>query len=291
MSLPLAPYIIENAPLAPHCFYRIGGPARWGLFPRSLEEMEEAYKWIKGKNIPFMVLGGGTNVLISDSGYDGAVLFTGGLDYIRQRGKERFDVGAGTLLAEMVSKVLLPNNYTGTGALTGIPGSVGGALFMNAGTVNGSICQMAESVRLLSETGLTEWEITEKDYSYRGQRYCPTGTVILEGRFHFTVDENDQRTVYEHYLDRRRNTQPQGRCCGSVFKNPEGDHAGRLIEECGLKGTRLGGAVISEKHANFIVNEADASFDDVYGLISLAKARVKERFGMELTEEVRIIKD
>lgn len=289
MTSSSAPYILPNAPLAPHTFYRIGGPARYALFPRNREEMEEGYQWIQDSGLPFIILGGGTNVLISDKGYDGAVLFTTGLDYIRAAGQDCFEVGAGTILANLVTEVLLANNYQGTGALTGIPGSVGGALFMNAGTVNGSICQFAESILLLSEEGLTTIEVDEGDFSYRGQSYCPLGTVIIEGRFRFSVADDDQQAIYDHYLQRRKNTQPQGRCCGSVFKNPEGDHAGRLIEQCGLKGTRLGGAVISEKHANFIVNECDASFSDVYALISLVKERVKSEFGIELKEEVRII--
>lgn len=289
MNLSPPSFIKENLSLAPHCFYNIGGPMRWALFPRSLEEIQEGYQWIQKKGVPFLILGGGTNVLVSDKGYDGAVLFTVGLDYIAPLGSNRFKAGAGTMLASLVTQVLLPNNYTGTGALTGIPGSVGGALYMNAGTVNGTICQFTESVQLLSASGVTRWQMSRDDYCYRGQRFCTTDTVILEGVFSFTVDVKDQQAVYEHYLKRRKETQPQGRCCGSVFKNPEGDHAGRLIELCGLKGTRRGGAVISEKHANFIVNQDNASFDDVYGLICLAKEEVLKHFGIELKEEVRII--
>ncbi len=127
-------------------------------------------------------------------------------------------------------------------------------------------------------------------YSYRGQRFCGPGDVILAGEFAFQASDEDQQAIYDHYIRRRREKQPQGYCCGSVFKNPEGDHAGRLIEACGLKGARHGGAVISEMHANFIMNEDNASFADIVALIELARSSVRERFGVELQEEVRIFR-
>ena len=128
-------------------------------------------------------------------------------------------------------------------------------------------------------------------YGYRGQTFCPPRSLILGGVFRFTPAEQDQRPIYDHYIRRRKEKQPQGNCCGSVFRNPEGDHAGRLIEACGLKGVRRGGAVISPMHANFIMNDSDARFDDIVGLITLCKATVKERFGIDLREEVVIVSE
>jgi UDP-N-acetylmuramate dehydrogenase len=167
---------------------------------------------------------------------------------------------------------------------------VGGAIYMNAGTANGSTCDFLESVDLMSLEGLRSLPMEPSLYSYRGQRFCGIDDVILGGVFRFSPAEEDQRAVFDHYMARRREKQPQGHCCGSVFKNPPNDHAGRLIESCGLKGTRCGGAVISTVHANFIMNENNASFDDVVGLVWLVKDRVRERFGVTLEEEVRIIR-
>ncbi len=113
--------------------------------------------------------------------------------------------------------------------------------------------------------------------------------MILGGVFRFERSGESQQAIYDRYIQRRSESQPKGNCCGSVFKNPEGDHAGRLIEACGLKGARRGGAVISTKHANFIMNENQACFDDVYGLIQLAKDTVRAQWGVELEEEVRVI--
>ena len=184
---------------------------------------------------------------------------------------------------------MLARNYAGVGALTGIPGSVGGAIFMNAGTVNGSACQFLETADLLGPEGRRTLAVTPDLYDYRSQRFCGPDDVILGGVFRFSPAAEDQRPIFEHYMARRREKQPRGFCCGSVFKNPPGDHAGRLIEACGLKGARHGGAVISPLHANFIMNEDGATFADVMALIRLAKERVRERFGVALEEEVRVV--
>jgi len=259
------------------------------LLPRTREEAELAYTWMLAQPLPRLVLGGGSNVLIADEGFPGVVLITTGLQQLEELGGDRFYVGSGLELDQMVREIMLPNNYDLVGGLTGIPGSVGGAIYMNAGTVNGSTCQLMESVDVLKPDGFACIPMSPDLYDYRGQSFCAPSEVILGGVFRFTVAERDQSALYAHYKKRRIEKQPQGYCCGSVFKNPEGEHAGRLIEACGLKGTRHGGAVISPMHANFIMNEDGASFADITALIRLAKERVREQFGVELEEEVRII--
>jgi len=276
--------------LAPHTRYRIGGPAALALFPPTRSDMEAAYHWLVETNMPFIIIGGGTNMLIDDKGYPGCALFTIELKELKPLGEHRYAVGAGVVLADLVRQIMLPNNYEGVGALTGIPGTVGGALFMNAGTVNGSVCQIASSIDTLKSDGLVHLPLTPDLYGYRGQSFCQGNSVIVGATFAFTPSDKDESAVYRHYMQRRSETQPEGWCCGSVFKNPPGDHAGKLIEAAGLKGTRRNGAVISEKHANFIMNEANASFDDVLYLITLVKDTIRERFGVELHEEVRIIR-
>jgi UDP-N-acetylmuramate dehydrogenase len=280
----------EAFPLASSTLYNVGGPARLALLPRNEEEAEAAYVWMRGQPGPHLVLGGGSNVLIADEGFPGIVFFTNHLRTLDTVGEHRYAVGAGVDLQKLVRDVMLPANYQGVGALTGIPGSIGGAIYMNAGTVNGATCDYLESVSLLTPAGARTVAMEPGLYGYRGQRFCAPGDVILGGVFQFSVAEADQRAVYEHYMARRRATQPQGFCCGSVFKNPEGEHAGRLIEACGLKGTRRGGAVISDKHANFFMNEGNATAADLLELIAFAKGRVLEQFGVALEEEVRVIR-
>ncbi len=287
--MPPFEYAEADYPLAPATLYNIGGPARIALLPRDAAEAAEAHAWMMRQPGPKLVLGGGSNVLISDAGFPGIVFFTTRLTRFEALGGRRWFVGSGVNLSRVVRGVMLENNFAGVGALTGIPGSVGGAIYMNAGTVNGGTCDFLESVDLLGADGPRTTPMEPSLYGYRGQQFCGLYEVILGGVFRFTPSDEDQRSIYDHYMRRRRERQPAGFCCGSVFKNPPDDHAGRLIEACGLKGERRGGAVISPLHANFIMNEDNASFDDVLGLVRLAKQRVLEKFGVALEEEVRVI--
>lgn len=283
-------FAMENYPLAPNTLYNVGGPARLALLPENPEQVEAAYRWMLGQPEPRLILGGGSNVLIADEGFPGIVLFTTRLKRLEDLGGNRYYAASGNDLSLLVKNIMLENNYEGVGALTGIPGSVGGAIYMNAGTANGSTCQFLESVDLMTPEGLKTIPMDASRYSYRGQSFCAPGDVILGGIFHFQATEQDQRAIYTHYMTRRKEKQPWGHCCGSVFKNPPGDHAGRLIEACGLKGLRHGGAIISPMHANFIMNDNNASFDDILTLITRVKNAVRKQFGVELEEEVRIIR-
>lgn len=277
-----------NYPLAPKTLYNIGGPARWALLPRTASEVEQAYAWMMEQDLPRLILGGGSNMLILDEGFPGVVLITTELKEMASLDHHRYTIGAGVELDTMVQEIMLPNNYDVVGGLTGIPGSVGGAIYMNAGTVNGSTCQLMESVDVLKADGVKTIAMHEDLYDYRGQSFCAPGEIILGGVFQFAPAEKDQTAIYKHYKQRRIEKQPQGHCCGSVFKNPKDDHAGRLIEACGLKGTRKGGAIISPMHANFIMNDDNASSDDVLYLIDLAKRSVLETHGVQLEEEIQI---
>jgi len=282
-------FAVENYVLAPATWYRVGGPARLALFPRDIKEAVAAHQWMLEQPVRQLVLGKGSNVLISDAGFPGVVLMTEKLAKIEWLGDNRYRIEAGLKLDRLVREVILTNNYEGTGALAGIPGSAGGAMFMNAGTVNGSTCDFLESADIAGRDGLRTVRIEKGQCAYRSQSFCGDGGLIVRGTFRFTPSAKDQQAVYDHYVQRRREKQPQGCCCGSVFRNPPGEHAGRLIEACGLKGERRGGAVISEMHANFIMNDNAATFEDILYLINLCKQRVRERFGIELHEEVRVI--
>lgn len=279
-------FAYEAYPLAPLTLYKVGGPARIALVPRTREEALAAYAWMAAQPMRKTVLGGGSNVLIADAGFDGIVFVTTGLKAMKALGGDRYYVECGVDLWDVVTGVMLPNNYAMVGGLTGIPGSVGGAMYMNAGTVNGTVCQVLESVDVVSPAGVATIPMEPSLYGYRGQRYCRPGHLLLSGVFAFARAEEPQRPIYDHYIARREATQPKGNCCGSVFKNPEGNHAGRLIEACGLKGTRRGGAVISDMHANFILNDRDAKAADILELIDHVRGIVQDRHGVELETEV-----
>jgi UDP-N-acetylmuramate dehydrogenase len=281
-------FAVESYPLAQASLYKVGGPARLALLPRTRADVVAAYEWLRTRSEPRIVLGGGSNVLIADEGFPGIVLFTTHLTSLEDLGDDRYYVEGGVVLDRLVREVILEHNYKGAGGLTGIPGTVGGAIYMNAGTVNGSICELMESVDVITEEGEKTVAMEPSLYSYRGQSFCPPSGLILGGHFRFEPAEEDQRAIYDHYIERRKRTQPKGNSCGSVFKNPPGEHAGRLIESCGLKGTRHGGAVISDMHANFIINVDNATCADILALMALAKRTVHERYGIELEEEVKI---
>ncbi len=279
----------NDYPLAPLTMYRVGGPARLALLPRTESEAVEANQWLASQDAPRLILGKGSNVLISDDGFDGNVLVTIGLEKIEELGGHTYKVEGGLDLDRLVRDVMLPNNYDGVGAFAGIPGSVGGAIFMNAGTASGSTCAFIESVALAGPGGLRDLDMDESMYAYRDQKFCGPDDLIVSATFKFAPSDRNQQDIYDHYMQKRRETQPQGKCCGCVFKNPPNDHSARLIEACGLKGTRKGGAIISEVHANFIMNENNASFSDIMDLITLCKQQVNEKFGIMLKEEVRVI--
>ena len=289
MSIPSLDFARMDYPLAECTLYNIGGPARVALLPRTDEEVEQAYIWMLAQPGKKLILGGGSNVLINDAGYEGIVLFTTQLLRREELGAHRYYVGSGCELDDMVRAIMLKHNYDGVGGFTGIPGSVGGAIYMNAGTVKGSTCQWMESVNIMKPEGRVTIPMKPELYSYRGQTFCEPGDVILGGTFQFVPTHIDQQAIYDRYKQRRQEKQPQGHSCGSVFKNPEGGHAGQLIESCGLKGTRLGGAIISPMHANFIINEGNATFKDILNLITLVKETVAKQHGIMLEEEVRII--
>lgn len=288
MGNPPFDFAIADYPLAPASLYGVGGPARLALLPRNREEVLAAYDWMRTQDAPKLVLGGGSNVLIADAGFPGIVIFTTHLRAIERLDGDRYAVEGGAILDDLVRNVIVENRYHGAGGLTGIPGTVGGAIYMNAGTVNGSICELMDSVDIVTEDGPQSIAMDASLYGYRGQTFCPPAGLILGGTFAFRPAEDDPKAVYDHYIERRRQTQPQGHSCGSVFKNPPGEHAGRLLESAGLKGTRIGGAIISDLHANFIVNDRDASSQDILDLIDLGKRTVHDKFGIALEEEVKI---
>lgn len=289
MEVPDSLFAEKDVLLGPHTWYRVGGAADLVLSPRDTSECRRAVEWMARQSGPVLVLGGGTNVLICDEGFRGTVLMTRALKDMHGSGKDCFYVGAGVALERMVREVMLAHNYAGVGALAGIPGSVGGAIYMNAGTSNGSICNLLDSVDVVSDKGLRRLEVTSDMFDYRFQKVCSPEQVITGAVFRFEHSDKDQTAVFDHYCKRRLDKQPQGRCCGSVFKNPPGDHAGRLLEACGLKGERRGGAEVSRIHANFIMNVSNATFDDILGLMRLCRKRVMDQFGIWLEPEVKMI--
>ena len=281
--------VSENVVLGLLTGYRIGGPAKFYAKPASQESLLAVLRWAKRENVPVFILGGGTNILVSDRGYAGLVIHL--KDFSSQLTKQSdvgvWTVGAGVNLTPWVRRTGY-KGFSGVEALIGIPGTMGGALRMNAGAFSQEISDKLISVEVIDKDLEVEHIKAKKiDFSYRKAPKLED-KIILSTKFQLTPDDPTKLIIHmKEIIVLRRNRQPlQWPSCGSVFKRPEGDYAGRLIEAAGLKGLSDGGAQIPDKHANFIVNRGGAKAQNVLELIKAAKKIVNEEFGIVLEREV-----
>ena len=284
--------IETDRPLAPFTSYKIGGSTAVWIAPVTNEGVGRALEVIHKKKVPLLVLGRGSNLLVSDHGWEGVTLYLG-----ENFSGWRFDdrqatVQAGTLLMDLIHAAV-KNGLSGLELLAGIPGGVGGALCMNAGAFGQEIKQVTVSVSGFRRDG-SVFLAKRHRISFDYRRVPELEKVVITSAF-FQFTEKDPgalKTRMEDILALRAAKQPLNYpSCGSVFKRPAGYYAGALIEESGLKGRRIGGAMVSPKHAGFILNVDDAKAIDVYALIQLIEARVLDRFGVQLEREVKLIGD
>jgi len=281
-------------PLARHTSFRIGGPAELLVVPETVEELAFVLRAAATWAARVTLLGGGSNVLVGDGGVPGVVVKLGrGFARLEWRESEAgADVRAGAAAnLGRLARTAAARGLAGLEHAEGIPGSVGGAVFMNAGAYGGDVASAATAVEGLDARG-EPVVLAREDlgFRYRGTALPPRFVVTA---VRFTLGREDATSVcqrMEEIRQRRVASQPHGRAnAGSIFKNPAGDHAGRLIDVAGLKGARIGRARISERHANFIVNEGGASAEDVKGLMDVAQRVVWERSGVWLEPEVRFV--
>lgn len=283
--------VSQNEPLAKHTTMKVGGPADLFIEPTSIDGLKKTIEVLNENNIKWTALGRGSNLLVSDKGIEGAVIKLGsGLDHMDQDG-EHITVGGGYPLVKL-STVISREGYSGLEFASGIPGSVGGAVFMNAGAHGSDISKILLRAHILFANGEMKWLTNkEMDFSYRTSILQKNPGICLEATFELKVGKReDVVKVMKDNKEYRKKTQPWNHpCCGSVFRNPLPKHAGKLIEEAGLKGTKIGGAQISEMHANFIVNTGDAKAQDVLDLIELVKRTIREKYQIEMQTEVELI--
>ena len=287
----------EDEALARYSTYRIGGPATV-LLPSSAEDVAVALRAARQAGVPWFALGLGSNLLFPDSGLEALVIRLGkGLDRIQSSG-ETWSLGAG-LPGPLAARRTAEAGWAGLHKFVGVPGSVGGGVYMNAGCHGGEWAEVVTRVLVVDGAGQEQWRMrADVPFSYRSSGL--DGMVVLETDVTLRAEEKDRLAdeVAELFRWRQEGTPFNQPCCGSVFKNPGGpswEHregprtAGQLIEAAGLKGSRIGGAEISPMHANYFVNTGGASAADVRGLIALAQVRVQEQFGVLLETEVKLI--
>ncbi len=277
-------------PMAKHTTFRVGGPAALHVTLDTLADVAAALAILRDEDVAYTVVGKGSNLLVSDAGYDGAVLVLG-----RAFKKHRFEdgllkAGAATVLGVLVQEAF-HLGLAGLSWAVGIPGTLGGALAMNAGTRQGSMRDAVEAVTVYNPgKGLSLVRGRDVSWGYRSSDLVGRG-IILEASL--SVVEGDStriRAEMERFLRDRKATQPMGMsCAGSVFVNPPGGAAGQLLESAGCKGMRLGGALVSPMHANFIVNDGGATASDVIGLIHKVQMTVRDLHGVDLRPEIRFL--
>ena len=279
----------RDEPLAPYTWMKIGGPAQFLIQPRTPDELIAVVKTCEQVEASVKLLGGGSNLLVRDAGVAGAVLRIYGEPFAQVEVKDDLvRAGAGAMLTTVISHTVNAG-LAGMETLVGIPGTVGGALHGNAGGRIGDIGQFVESVTALTMTGeLVTRKQDELSFGYRESNL--DDLIILEATFRLQPDDPDEITRHMRKLwISKKATQPYSfQSAGCVFKNPRGMSAGLLIDQAGLRGTRIGNAEISDRHANFIVSHPGASSADVQRLIDLARSKVTEQFGVDLELEIEV---
>jgi UDP-N-acetylmuramate dehydrogenase len=283
--------IRENVPLAPLISFKVGGPARWFTEPATAGEFAEAMAWAKERGLETFILGKGTNLVFSDRGYPGLVLYTGRsfthIDWIGNRVKAQ----AGALLHTVVTQAAA-KGMSGIQNLAGIPGTMGGGTYINAGAFGQELKEVILTVTSTTRDGkLVERSNSECGFAYRHSRFFELDEIILETVLELIPgDREAMQAEMRETLRKRKEKQPLHLPnAGSMFKRPPGQYAGALIEQAGLKGFRMGGAMISEKHANFTVNAGGATAQDIHDLSSEVIRLVKEQSGTTLEREVIFI--
>ena len=293
--------ILKNEPMSRHTSMKVGGNAAYYVIPANVSELSGIIRYLYNNKIEYYVIGNGTNLLVSDKGYDGVIIDLGRHDdtSFTQLGIDDssdqviFDAGAGCLMGA-IGKYAKQFGGSGFEELSGIPGCIGGAAVMNAGAYGTEMKDLISSVDIVSAKGeLKHLSRDEIEYGYRTSSLMENGDIVARVELHLKKDDPEKiGKRMDDYLARRKEKQPlEYPSSGSTFKRPEGDYAGRLIEASGLSGFSIGGAQVSEKHCGFVIHKGGASARDVYDLINMIQNVVYEKQGIKLEPEVKILGD
>lgn len=279
-----------NEPMKRHTSFRAGGNAEWFCIPETVEELKAVVCACNKAGMPWYMTGNGSNLLVSDDGFPGVMISTGKFDKLEVKGGT-VTAGAGVLLARAAGAALKAG-LTGLEFAAGIPGSVGGAVVMNAGAYGSEMKDVLKNVTVLTDDGEVQTLTAEElELGYRTSSIQKNGWLVLEAEFELQQGNPEEiRARMDDLAFRRRDKQPlEFPSAGSTFKRPEGHFAGKLIEDAGLKGFSVGGAEVSVKHAGFVINKGGATASDIYSLCKKVERTVMETFGVALELEVRLL--
>lgn len=285
--------IKEDESLSKYTTFKIGGPARVLIEAKSDEEVLKLVRLFDEMKEDYLIIGNGSNLLITDAGIERPVIVLDkNFSNITTIDEVTLYAEAGASLKSLANKAL-ELGLGGLEAISGIPGTVGGAVYMNAGAYGSEIKDVVTKIRYIKDDSIAELDASEANFAHRSSIFQEKGYIILGA--YFKLEKKDKKDIEEEqrdYTQRRKDKQPlEYPSAGSVFKRPEGYFASKLIEDAGLKGLYVGGAMVSKKHSGFIINTGNASFDDVVTLIEKVKAIVQEKFAVSLEEEIRIINE
>ena len=280
-----------DEPMKKHISFKVGGPADVLVKPKTEEQLKEIIKFVKNENIPFLIIGNGSNLLVKDGGLRGLVIeLSNNFNHFEIDGNI-VKVQAGALLS-IVGKAVLKESLKGFEFAAGIPGTLGGALAMNAGAYGGEMKHIVKSVRLMDMDGnIVNFTNEQMEFDYRKSILSREEYVVLSAEIELEKGDYEEiKATMMHFTQQRVTKQPLSLpSAGSTFKRPPGHFAGKLIEDCGLRGLTLRGAQVSEKHCGFVVNLGDATAKDLLDLMYVVKSTVKSKFGVMLEEEVKIL--
>lgn len=286
-----AAQVLEHEPMKRHTTFRIGGEARYYVMPTTAEALRDTIKTCKTENIPYYILGNGSNLLVSDDGYEGVIIqLFKNMNEITVEG-QMVTAQAGALLTKVAHEAAR-ESLTGLEFASGIPGTIGGAMVMNAGAYGGEMKDVVERVFVLTPEGELLWIHKEDlELGYRTSVIAKKGYIVLEAVLRLEPGEKSQiEARMEELKEARVSKQPlEYPSAGSTFKRPAGYFAGKLIMDAGLRGFQVGGAQVAEKHCGFVINRGDATAQDVLDLVDHVKKEVFQQFGVELEMEIKML--
>lgn len=284
-------YITQNAKMSDYTTFKVGGSADFLVEIHSKEQLMENVKYLELNNISYLILGNGSNLLFSDNGYRGVILHLNPFNKGMEIDGEKITVSAGEQISQ-VAEFAMKNGLTGLEFAAGIPGTIGGAIIMNAGAYDGEMKDVVYSVTFMNPNGrVVQLGNEELDFKYRSSILKLTKAIVIEIEFKLSRGEKDEILAkMNDFLAKRKEKQPlMYPNAGSTFKRPVGNYAGKLIMEAGLSGYRVGGASVSTKHCGFIINDKNASSQDIRSLIDYVIQKVSENSGVELETEVIVL--
>ncbi len=281
-----------NEVMKNHTTFKIGGPVKCMVFPKTVHEIQMILEFVKKNKINFMTIGKGSNLLFDDAGYDGVIIKIAD-NYAKYHIEDNVIVVEAGISMNNLANILADKGLTGFEPLSGIPGTIGGAIMMNAGAYEAEISEFVEEVTLLDENNnVVVYACKDMQFSYRRSVLTNTKMIVLQVKLRFSKDlpSNIKKRIDE-YSERRAARQPlEFGSAGSMFKRPTGYFAGKLIDDAGLRGFAINDAQVSEKHAGFIINKGNATFDDVMQLVKYVQKIVFDKFNVMLEQEVKVIK-